>query len=466
MKHKSVVLVNPFPYYADGINDATVYPPLGIVYLASVLAEKGVRVKVIDANILKQGNDEVLNQIVDFKADLVGISLSIVTARAGIELCRKIKQKSKLPVILGGPYPSDNSEYVINASEADIIAYGESEQTLVEICMGAPLDEVDGILYRSGGKVKKNRPRALLEDLDSLPFPDYGFLPPLKKYKNRARKTPCGPIMTSRGCPFGCTFCNHNIFGKSFRARSPENVVGEIDSLMEKHGIRQLDVLDDNFTLDMQRANKIFDTLIKDEYGLAVNLTNGVRADRVDRPMVSRMGDAGVFKVNVGVESANKETLDKIHKSLDLESVFDAVAWMREEDIQTVGLFILGFPWETRREVENTIDFAKKLNPSYSSFTILIPYPGTEMYDYLHENGLLDVEGLASGIDTGFFSHKMYHKCEHLSEKEVYVLQKKAYNSFYLRPSKMREMALGIKSPSEMKWVFETGYSILKNIIF
>lgn len=461
MKYKRVILINPYPKNAKGINEATIYPPIGLAYIASFLSSYYINVKIIDANILKLDNKIVLKEINDFKPDLVGISLNIVIGRNGINLSHLIKSRTNLPVSLGGPLVSSNPEKILEISKADMVCVGESEITMLEICQGKKLRNIDGLCYRKGNKIICNKPRKLIEDINTLPYPAYDLLPPLKLYKSRARKKPVGTIMTSRGCPYQCTYCNSNIFGKKFRARSPENVIGEIDLLVKKYGVKQLDVLDDNFTLDIERAEKIIDIIIERKYNILINLQNGVRADRLTYNLVKKMKKAGVFKVGIGIESGDKEVQKFIRKFLDLKKVIRAIKWFRSQDIITIGFFILGLPIDTDKSVTTTIDFAIKANPSIANFCLLIPFPGTEIYEYLKENKLLKEE-LYMGINTGFYEKKVYHKCKYLSEEKLFYYQSLAYKKFNFRLRKIIETLTDIRSFGELKWTMDVAIPLMK----
>ncbi len=162
-------------------------------------------------------------------------------------------------------------------------------------------------------------------------------MPPFSLYRGRARKKPVGVILTSRGCPYQCTYCNSSVFGKKFRARSPENVLQELDLLVNDFGIRQLDVLDDNFSLDIPRAEAILDGIIARGYKLLINLQNGVRADGINERIVHKMKLAGVFKVGVGVESGDVRILAGIKKNLSLDKAKEAFRMFRKEGILTSG---------------------------------------------------------------------------------------------------------------------------------
>lgn len=468
--NKRILLINPCPEGSVGINEATVYPPLGLAYLASYLRKNAplhsYTVKIIDANILQINNKRMLEIIENLSPDIVGIHLNIVLAKSGIELAKHIKRKyPEITVCMGGPISSSKPRDVLLLSNADIAIIGEGEVTFLEICEGNELSKIKGIHYLRGKKVISNPPRPLIEDIDTIPPPAYELLPDFRKYKSRARKSPVGAIMSSRGCPYQCTYCNSSVFGKKFRAHSPEYILDEIDILINKYGVKQLDVLDDNFTLDIKRAEKILDMIIERNYNLLINLQNGVRADLLTENLVKKMKKAGVFKVGIGIESANKRTLKEIKKSLNLDKAAQSIRWFRKHHIMTIAFFVLGFPNDTKESIGQTIDFALKTNPSIANFTLLIPFPGTEIYDFMKSNNLL-LHPNRFYYSTGFYDTKIYHKCFNLTNEQLASLQKEAYLKFNLRFFKILETLSNIRSFNELKWTLQAGIPILKNIIF
>ena len=202
---RNVVLINPFPETASGINEATVYPPLGLASLASSLRAGGVHVRIIDANIAGLRNREVLALLDIERCDLAGISMNIITGPRGIELARMIKEKIGTMVCIGGPLVSASPETVMKACHADLAVVGEGESTLLELCEGKEVSQLDGAVWVSAdNRAVRNRARGLIDPLDALPLPAYDLLPPPGLYRSRARRKPVGAIITSRGCPFAC----------------------------------------------------------------------------------------------------------------------------------------------------------------------------------------------------------------------------------------------------------------------
>ena len=381
LQYAKIVLVNPYPYYAYGINEATIYPPLGLAAIAAWLEQQGATCKIVDANIFHLRNDTVLKEIREFKPDLAGVQMNVVTAKAGIELCKLLKEQLRIPIAIGGPFTPDKIAKLLKDSSADFFVHGEGELTFAEICTGRPPAEIKGISYLADGKGVTNPLRPLIPDISTLPMPAYHLLPDFRNYRARARATPVAPIFTSRGCPYKCTFCSSSSlkspFQNKIRFRSAENVVAEIEALVKTYGVKQIDVLDDNFTFDMDRAERILDLLIAKDFRVLINFQNGLRADRVDRNLVAKMAKAGVYKTGIGIESGSKKVLLSIKKGLDLRKVEEAIALFREYNIISIGFFMLGFPADTPETMQETIDFAVRANPSLANISLVLPLPGT-----------------------------------------------------------------------------------------
>jgi radical SAM superfamily enzyme YgiQ (UPF0313 family) len=367
-------------------------------------------------------------------------------------------------VCIGGPLVSSNPVEMMALSGADLAVIGEGEVRFAEICKGTPYDAVPGLAYRRDGQVVLTPPASLLPSLDDLPFPAYDLLPPFGIYKGRARKKPVGPIFTSRGCPYQCTYCNSSVYGKKFRARSPESVLQEIDLLVTRFGIRQLDVLDDNFTLDIARAEAILDGLIERRYGLFINLQNGVRADRLNQRIVHKMKLAGVFKVGIGVESGDEAVLRSVKKRLSLDKARDAIMMFRKEGVITYGFFMLGFPTDTHETVQKTIDWAIEANPTVATFTLLLPFPGTEMYRDLKAAGLLK-DPHRIYYETGFLAGTLVHTSLNLSEEELARYVRDAYRKFNFRFTKALELLRDIRSWGELIWMIDAALPLLRQIV-
>ena len=466
--YKKICLVNPFPYYAGGVNEGTVYPPLGMATMATILKERDFPVKLIDANILQMSIADTLKEINDFGADLVGVYMNIVTAKAGIELCKELK-KQGIKLVLGGPFAQNELPGLLKRSQADCIVLGEGEVTFLQICKGYKLEDIQGLFFLKEGAPITTPQRPLIQNLDDIPPAAYELLPSLDHYRSRSRETPMAPLMSTRGCPYKCTFCSSSsktsVFRNKFRVRSPEHVVAEIEHLVNNMGVKEIDVLDDNFTLNIPRANKILDLIIEKKIKVWINLQNGVRADRLTYDLMKKMKQAGVYKMGIGIESGSEEVLASIKKGLRLSAVEDAVKWADELDIVVIGFFMLGFPSDTEETLKQTIDFAIKLNPSIANFSLCIPFPGTPLYDEVVAKGYM-TKSMEEGSDFGFYAGDFSYQTPNLDKKTILKYQKLAYLKFHLRPSKIIEILGDIKSWNELKWTMNTAFSLLKNMFF
>ncbi len=461
---KSALFVNPFPRLAKVIMEASQLPPIGLAYTAAFLESKGIKCWIIDANLLKLDEGKVLDKIREYKPDLVGVSFNIATVKEAIYIASESKKLGKR-VIMGGPSSKGELKSILEKSGSDCIVRGEGEivtWNLIEKDFDLP--NVKGIAYLENGSVTSTPEEEKIKDVDALPFPAYHLLPALDKYHNRSRRHPIAPMVTSRGCPYGCSFCGSAYTG--WRARSPENVVAEIEYLMKNFGVRQVDILDDNFTLKLDRAEQICDLIIAKKLDILITFPNGLRADRLTENLVQKLAKAGVYRTGVGIESGEQKIVDNINKSLKLEQVKLALGWLRKYNIVAFGYFQFGLPGETKESMQKTIDFAKEANPHWANFGITTPLPGTPLYKELQKQGKVNVAE-DEGIDSGFYSVKSGHfDTGDVTMQEVMSFQKMAWRKFYFRPSKILDLLGTIKSYRELEWTVSLTLPILKGVIF
>lgn len=463
-KMLDIILVNPYPDRAKGINEATVTPPLGLAYLAAVLKRDGFAAKIIDANVLKKENAEVIKEIKAERPRFVGISMNIVTAEPGYRLSRELKSSGiGTKVILGGVTASTDPQDCLKRTGADFLIKGEGEETLLELMKseknGEALPEkIAGLAFSREGRLNITAVRNRIRDLDSLPLPAYELLPPLKFYKSRARGFPVASIFTSRGCPYSCIFCNKSVFGAQITFHSPKRVLDEISFLIDNYGVRQIDILDDHFTFDKKRAMEILEGIIRSGRRVFINLQNGIRADTVDEELIKTMRRAGVYKIGLGVESADPEIQKRIKKNLDVEKAIFASKLAKKYGILVYGFFILGLPGEDRRSMQKTIDFALKMDPLIANFSIALPFPGTEMYGIIQKEGRflkpVDVECLG-----GFYEGSAYFEAGPTKKEDVEEMFRRAYTVFYLRPKKIWDLLTSVRSLKELAWMMEATFA-------
>jgi len=405
--------------------------PLGLAYLASVLDEEGHEVKIIDAPTLNYDWGNLRKEIRGFKPDIVGITSTTSTIYDAYKVAKLVKEyNSRIKVVIGGPHVSFTPEETLKeCSSIDIVVRGEGEEAMKELAnsfeMGLPLEEIRGITFRDDEKILQTENRPFIENLDELPFPAYSLLP-MDKYK--AGKKQFANIITSRGCPFSCIFCSSSqLCGKRWRARSPENVIEELEMLEEEYNIQEVEVLDDTFTLNNKRAEKICDLIIKK--GLDISWSASSRVNTITQQLAYKMRSAGCHILYFGIESGSQKILNIIQKGITLSQSEKAVQITKRAGINTLGTFIIGIPGETKETIKKTIKFVKKLNPSLAQFTICTPYPGTKLFKIAKEKHLL--------LTKDWSKYTILHpvmKTPGIMSKKLRRWLIRVYLSFYLRP--------------------------------
>ncbi|HCX27733.1 MAG TPA: hypothetical protein DHI91_01165, partial [Candidatus Portnoybacteria bacterium] len=338
-------------------------PPLGLGYISSYLKSRGWQTKIVDGLNLVLTNDELVSRCSD--CDVIGITCLSDFYLETIDLSKKFKKKNKI-VVLGGVHPSVLPQQSLADSGADCVIVGEGEITfdlLLQQLAKNEKPEIPGLFFLGQ---KDFRPRELIADLDSLPFPDWEQLNPTTYQKAPhgalIKNFPVAPIVTSRGCPYSCKFCASPAFwGQKLRLRSPENVIQEIEYLVNNFGVKEIHFEDDNLTLNRDHIVAICQLILKKKIKISWATPNGIRADRVDEEILKLMKQAGCYYVVFGIESGNQEILENINKRETLADIKKAVESAHRLGIMTQGFFILGLPGETEETIKNTIKYAKSL---------------------------------------------------------------------------------------------------------
>ena len=457
-----VALINPRPRGA-GLNEATVEPPLGLGYMAAMLEKNGISCAIIDANACGMSEQETLESL-PAGARIIGLSMNSFTFSAVQSLARAIRAGGTALIIIGGPLPSADPGLILREIECDGVVRGEGEYVLLNIALrvnaGRSLFDgtIPGLVFRDENKGVIGPAPERIMDLDELPFPAFHLLPPLATYRTRSRKQPAAAIITSRGCAFDCSFCSKDIFQRKVTFRSAENVLAEIAYLVERYGIRQIDILDDNAAQNRERLERIMDGLIEADYGLAINMQTGIRTELLDEPLLRKMRKAGVFKLAFGVESADELVLRMNGKTIDLAKVKETAGKAKSLGFIVYGFFIIGLPGETDESLKKTLSFAVSAGFDLANFSMAIPFPGTELYRMVEEKGRF-LFNTQRNIDSGFYARKVFFEYGDARASDILRRYDTAYKQFYSFTKRV-SMVAGVRSLSELLWMLRAFISV------
>jgi anaerobic magnesium-protoporphyrin IX monomethyl ester cyclase len=439
-------------------------PPLGLLYVAGyLLKHRDHDVEVLDAQVDELTYPALRVEIERRRPDVVGITAMTFTLLDVIETARLVKSVDPAtPVVLGGPHVHLFPDETLALPEVDYLVLGEGEAAFAELldCIGdsEALARVRGIAFRSNERVVKTEPRALEDDLDTLPFPARA-LTPYRKYSSViARRSPITTMFTSRGCPYQCIFCDRPHLGKRFRSRSAANVVDEMEECVSL-GIHEFLIYDDTFTIQRQRVLDICDEIIRRK--LDIGWDARARVNTVDEEMLRKMRQANCERVHYGVEAGTDRVLKVLKKGITLEQIEQAFRWSKQAGISTLAYFMIGAPSETREDILQTIEFAKKLAPDFVHITIVTPFPGTQLYRMGLEQGILthDFWREFAAHPTPDFRPEYWE--EDLPREELQELVNHAYKSFYGRPDYVVKRLLQVRSAGELMRKAHAGLKVL-----
>jgi len=443
------MLINPLSDLARQsdtyFRSVTPLPPAGLTYLSAVLKNNNIKVFVEDQYATRISNEELIRKIIDVSPIAVGFSC-LTTAMGNVErLVRQIKTaKIKTKIILGNIHPTLFSEEVLLREIADIVIRGEGEQTLLQTVIsldrGDSLDDIKGISYIRNGEIRHNPDRGILEDLDSLPYPDWHSL----NLKHYTRYPMLGiynrlvlPVQASRGCPYNCLFCSQDKFYKKPRYRKIKKVVDEIEYLYEEFKINYVGFIDAYFPFSKDCGLEFCDEFIRRGLHKKISWFTETRVDMVDPELLKRMKESNLSLIMYGFEVGNQKVLDDIGKRTTLDQARRAMESTRKFKIRSVGLFMLGLPSDTKKTCYDTIRFAKEINTDICKFNIAIPYPGSKFFDdcKLRLGNINDInDKFTSWYDWSSYDGEIIYNPESLTKRELVKLQRKGMFSFYMRP--------------------------------
>ena len=424
-----------------------VTPPLSLGYLSSALKAAGYKdVSLIDGSLDLLTPQQAVGKLsAQGGADVVGIQVYTGSHTWACEFTALVKKKfSGAVVVAGGPHITALKAHAMEFIGADYGVIGEGEIPIVEMMRfleGKVSDpaKVPGFFFKKNGQWQHSEEVfGFIPDANTIAFPDWELLIPHRYFEFMEGATmPLrgkrpAPVLTSRGCPYKCTFCSSGLTNKRvMRYRAPRNIVDEIKFLKDNYNIDEIFFSDDNLTMNIKRAEEIFDLLIDERVGIHWRAPNGIRLDRLTPRLVEKMALSGGYYVGIGVETGNKEIMKRIKKRVDLSIVSNVVKLLHEHKIQVSGFFMCGLRGETIRQMEDSVRFALSVPFDRIQVSNYIPYPGSEDFSVIFEEEHPDkyAENVAKFQESEFVPH-----FQEMSLEEIIALQKKFIRRFYLRP--------------------------------
>lgn len=473
-RHLKLLIVNPGSFrgsYGKFAEAGGKNAPLGICYLAAMAERYKFPTQILDADILGLSLPDTVKRALKAKADVYCITAVAPTMPIVIDLVKRLRAKNpKAVFIVGGPQVSGMPVETVRDPGFDFGVFGEAEFTFLEMMdyldthigdiREEDLAQIRGILWRkSDGRIVQNPPRPLHRNLDDLPPPALHLLPDLRLYQPQLvayKYKPVATMMTSRGCPYQCIFCDKSVFGSQYRYHSPERVVFEIERLLTEFGIKEIKFLDDMFCLVPKRVERICDLILEKDLKFAWSCSN--RVTGVTPALYKKMAKAGCWLIQVGIESGNQKVLDFIKKGITLEQIRQSVRWADEAGIRVRGFFQIGHAIDTPKTIRDTVEFAKSLPLNTAEFCISTPFAGTEFADIAKLYGDVNTSDLTqySMMFAAFVPKGM-------TKEELEAWQARAHREFFLRPKKILDFAAQIRTLDDIKRYW-TGFKVLMKL--
>jgi radical SAM superfamily enzyme YgiQ (UPF0313 family) len=441
------------------------WPPIILAGIGSILKQAGMDVVLLDAMAEKINFDKTRERVKEINPDYVILYTATDSFANDIEIVGLFKKDlPNLKSIFAGTHVTILPDQSLKEEAIDFIILGEpdfvSRDLILALEKGEKIEKIKGIGFKEGGKIKTTGIAPLIEDLDSLPFPDRTLVPNLNYFNPLAQRMPYTTMFSTRGCPFRCIYCaSISLYGKKFRARSAKNVVDEMEECAKKFGIKEIFFRDETFTLEKKRVLDICKEIKNRK--LDITWMCNSRVDTIDKEMMVEMKKAGCHTIKYGVESGVQKTLDTLCKGITVEKTRQVFKWMHEVGLNSVAHFMIGSPGETREDIVQTIKFSKEINPDFVSFNITTPYPGTPLFDSyvkkvnLENYSTFDIE---KAHEKAIFNTAW----SNLTKEEIEQLFDRAHREFYFRPSYIFKRLLKQRSLDEFVRTSWAGLHFIK----
>jgi len=453
-------------------------PLLGIAYVGAALQRAGCDVMLIDCCLEDTNNiDDILNLVVRVGPEYVGVTGFTIQYPAVKELFPAIKRMNPaITTVMGGHHASVLTEYVMkDIPEIDFTIRGEGEiafPALIQVLSAGDksnnnFKSIPGIAFREQDRIIVNPPFPIA-DLDSLEYP-WRVVNPLDYRKGishgfTCKRSPIAPIISSRGCPYQCTYCGGPlVLGRKLRMRDPKRLVDEIEYLIDTFGVKEIQIVDDNFTFYKKHATQVCTELLQRKLDIPWSLPNGVRADRIDYELLELMRKAGCYYIAFGIEFGSERMLKLTKKALDIGKVKQAVNWAARLGYITQGFFMLGHPLETKEDVLKTLELSQELPLDRMSLDYVMPLPGSELFEYYLQKGYLDLEHIQW---EQFGNRKFIPKTEFTTYSDLAKLSRRAHAKFYLNPRRAFRHMSKIRSVNQVRAILSAIRSLIITWLF
>jgi len=458
------IFVSHHPVQFQGSEKAL---PLALAYLAAVLEKDGHVIHIADYQIDNQQIAAILRK---FKPEIVGISAYSKEFLHARELMREVKESQPdLPIVIGGPHVNAYRERVFDQSgHIDYAIVNEGEETLLELLHRLEgkqdVGGIQGLMHRNnGGQVVFNGPRPFIKNIDAIPFMALHHFQVDNYYPAAGtfRRLPSVTMLTSRGCPFRCVFCNTDLFGKNVRLRSAENVLSEIELIVEKYGAQEINFCDETLTIDRNRMVDICEGLLRRH--LKIGWKCSTRVDLVDADLLKLMKRSGCFYIGFGVESGVQATLDRLKKGITVDQTRRAFAECRKVGIATMAYFMMNVPGESIEAIEQSIRFSREIKPTFLNFELIKPYCGTELRQMIEGNPDITINrALWEEWESYSAGNHLFYVQKDVPESYLHDAYKRAVKEFYLRPSFIIRALLQIRSFKQLVSYGKSFFNMLK----
>jgi radical SAM superfamily enzyme YgiQ (UPF0313 family) len=438
----------------------------GLALLGAITREKGYKTAILDATALEFDYDQTVKKIIKLNPKYVGITAVSISIFNAVEIIKRLnKLDSSIKVILGGPHiTAVPLETMKRFKEIKIGVLGEGDITILELIKSLEdkkdLKKINGLVLRDKDKIILTKSREMLLDLDSLPLPAWDMFPDISKHycppAHTVKKFPATILITSRGCPGQCTFCDNKVFGRRIRGYSTDYILKMIKHLKNRYGIKEIQFRDDNFLAFKKRTKELCVKMIKDKINIVWSCAG--RIDMIDKETLRLMKKAGCWQIWYGIESGSQKVLDAIKKNITLEKIRKTIKETKKAGISPCGFFMVGMPKETEENILKTIKLLLELPLDEFHMCHLTPLPGSEIYETANSYGYFDNDW------KKFSNWKTVFVPKGLTKKKLTFYSNLAFRKFYFRPRIIFQYLTRLRSFHHLKIYFQAFMGLITYI--